>query len=160
MTIDCHAKFAGIEGESKHTAHAGEIDVISFAWGVHNPSTFANGTGSGTGQAVPLEMSFKHFYDKASPTLAKSCISGKHFDEVVMTVRKAGNESQQDFLKFTLKEVFITGVMPVGERGGDLVEQVSLSYKDIEAAYKPQESSGDLGAEVKFGWNLEEKTTR
>ena len=93
-----------------------------------------------------------HIYDKASPVLAKNCASGKHFPTVVLTARKAG-EGQKDFLKVTMKEVFVTSLAPSGGSEGDIVESVSASYKDIEFAYKPQDDKGGLGGEVKFGWN-------
>jgi type VI secretion system secreted protein Hcp len=56
--------------------------------------------------------------------------------------------------------VFITSVMPGGSAGGDVMEQVSCSYKDVEFAYKPQDDKGGLGGEVKFGWNVATTETR
>jgi type VI secretion system secreted protein Hcp len=93
-----------------------------------------------------------HIYDKASPVLAKKCAQGVHFPTVTLTARKSG-EGQKDFLKVTMKEVFITSVQPSGASQGDIMESVSMSYGDIEFAYKPQDDKGGLGGEVKFGWN-------
>lgn len=151
MTIDCHIKFDGVEGESAHKDHKGEINVLSWSWAVSNASS-PTGGGSGRGKALPGDFHFAHLYDKASPVLSKQCASGKHFPTVVMTSRKSG-EGQKDFLKVTMKEVFISSVAPQGASGGDIVESVSMSYKDIEFAYKPQDDKGGLGGEVKFGWN-------
>jgi type VI secretion system secreted protein Hcp len=91
--------------------------------------------------------------------LAKHCVGGKHFKDVKLTARKAG-EGQKDFLVVTMKEVFINSVQPGGSQGGDVMEQVSCSYKDIEFAYKPQDDKGGLGGEVKFGWNTATTETR
>jgi type VI secretion system secreted protein Hcp len=88
--------------------------------------------------------------------LAKKCAQGMHFKEVVVTSRKAG-EGQKDFLKVTMKEVFISNVQPAGSSGGDIAESVSMSYGDIGFEYKPQDEKGGLGGAVKFGWNV--KTT-
>jgi type VI secretion system secreted protein Hcp len=98
-------------------------------------------------------------YDKASPVLAKHCASGKHFATAKLTARKAG-EGQKDFLVLTMKEVFITHVSDGGGSGGDLTENVTCSYKDIEFAYKAQDDKGGLGGEVKFGWNIATTETR
>ena len=76
-----------------------------------------------------------------------------HFPNVVLTARKAG-EGQKDFLKVTMKEVYITSVSPAGSSGGDIGESVSMTYAEIEFAYKPQEKDGKLGGDVKFGWNV------
>ena len=59
-----------------------------------------------------------------------------------------------------MKEVFITSVSPSGGHGGEIIENVSCSYKDIEFAYKAQDDKGGLGGEVKFGWNVATTETR
>ena len=156
MSSDASIKFDGVDGES--VKPKGEIDVLSWNWGVSQPSGPAGG-GSGKGKAIPGDFHFTHMYDKASPVLAKKCVSGTHFKDAKLTARKAG-EGQQDFLVVTLKEVFITSVMPGGSTGGDILEQVTCSYKDVEFAYKPQDDKGGLGGEIKFGWDVAKTETR
>ena len=158
MSSDSHLKFEGVDGEAIHKDHKGEIEVLSWSWSVSQHAGTAGG-GSGKGKADPGEFSFVHVYDKASPVLAKQCVSGKHFATATLTSRKAG-EGQKDFLKVSLKEVLITSVQPAGSSGGDLVESVSCSYKDIEFEYKPQDDKGGLGGAVKFGWNVATTETR
>jgi type VI secretion system secreted protein Hcp len=129
--------------------------VLKWNWAVNNAASISGG-GSGRGKAVGGNFTFTHRYDKASPVLAKKCVGGNHFDEVVMTARKAG-DGQKDFLVVKMKEVFITGVQPSGSAGGDIVESVTMSYGSIDFSYKAQEEKGGTGGEVKFGWN--NKTT-
>ena len=155
MASDTHIKFDGIEGEATHADHKGEIEVLSWSWGVSNAGGISGG-GSGKGKADPGDFSFMHLYDKASPNLAKKCAQGLHFKEVTITSRKAG-EGQKDFLKITMKEVFVSSCQPSGSSGGDIMEAVSMSYGAIDFAYKPQDATGKLGGEVKFGWDV--KTT-
>lgn len=159
MTIDTNLKIAGVDGESTHKDHKGEIDLIAWSWDVRQESTAAAGTGSGKGKGIPGQLVFAHYYDKASPVLAKSCASGKHFADAVITCRKAG-EGQQDFLKVTLKQVLVTSVAPSASSGGEIAENVALSYADIEFEYKPQDDKGALGGAVKFGWNVATTETR
>jgi type VI secretion system secreted protein Hcp len=156
MSIDTHIKFDGVEGESTHEDHKGEIAILSWTWDVTNESNLAGG-GSGKGKATPGLLKFSHLYDKASPVLAKKCAQGVHFKDAVLTARKSG-EGQKDFLKITLKEVFVTAVEPSADSGGEISESVSASYAEIEFAYKPQDDKGGLGGEVKFAWN--NKTTK
>ena len=158
MAIDTHIKFDGVEGEATHKDHKGEIEVLSWSWGVSNSSSTAGG-GSGRGKANPGDMHMTHLYDKASPVLAKQCATGKHFKQVVLTSRKSG-EGQKDFLKVTMKEVFISSVQNAAGGDGGVMENVSLSYKDIEFEYKPQDDKGGLGGAVKFGWNVATTETR
>ncbi len=156
MAIDTHIKFDGVEGESTHADHKGEIDVLSWTWGVNNASNLSGG-GSGQGKAQPQDFHFTHRYDKASPILAKKCAQGVHFKEVLLTARKSG-EGQKDFMKVTMKEVFITSAQPGGGGDGSIMESVSMSYGSIDFSYKPQDEKGGLGGEVLFGWNI--KTTK
>lgn len=156
MAIDTHIKFDGVDGESTHKDHKGEIEVLSWSWGVSNASSVGSGGGSGKGKAAPGDFHFMHVYDKASPVLAKQCAQGKHFKQVVVTSRKAG-EGQKDFLKITMKEVFVSAVQPNGSQGGDIIESVGMSYGSVEFAYKAQDEKGGLGGEVKFAWDV--KTT-
>ena len=157
MAADTHIKFDGVEGESTHQDHKGEIEVLSWTWGISNASGAAAGGGSGRGRASPGEFHLTHHYDKASPVLAKKCAQGTHFPTVVMTSRKSG-EGQKDFLKVTMKEVFVTSVQPSGHSEGDLMESVSMSYGSVEFSYKAQDAKGGLGGEVKFAWDV--KTTK
>ena len=156
MAIDTHIKFDGVEGESTHKDHKGEIEVLSWSWGVSNASSVGSGTGSGRGKATAQDLHFNHYYDKASPVLAKQCASGKHFKEVVITSRKSG-EGQKDFMKITMKEVFISSVSNSGGGDGGIMESVSMSYGSVDFSYKAQDEKGTMGGEVKFGWNT--KTT-
>ena len=158
MSTDSHIKFDGVEGESTHKDHKGEIEVLSWSWNV-SQSASPTGGGSGRGKANPGDFVFTHTYDKASPVLAKQCASGKHFKDAKLTARKAG-EGQKDFFVLTMKEVFITSVSPSGGHGGEIIENVAFSYKDIEFAYKAQDDKGGLGGEVKFGWDVATTETR
>jgi len=152
MSIDCHLKLKGVDGESAHKDHKGEIEVLTWGWSVSNASSAGSGGGAGVGKGVPGDFVFSHLYDKAAPVIAKNCASGKHFDEAVVTVRKAG-DGQQDYLKCTMKQVFITSTNVGATGGGEVGETVHLSYGDIEFAYKAQDEKGALGGDIKFGWN-------
>ena len=158
MASDFHIKFDGVEGESVHKDHKGEIEILSWSWNLSNASSVGAGGRSGQGKANMGEFSFTHKFDKASPILAKKCAQGVHFKEVAMTARKAG-DGQKDFLVIKMKEVFVTHVAPSGAGGGDIHESVSCTYGNIEFAYKPQDEKGGLGGEVKFGWDKTQKIT-
>jgi type VI secretion system secreted protein Hcp len=155
-TIDAFLKIDGIDGESTHKGAEGQIEVVTFAWDLTNASNPGVGGGSGVGKAVPGYFSFVHQYDKASPTLAKSCASGKHLASAKLTVYKAG-EGQKDFMTVAMKQVMVVNVALNGSTGGEVSETAVLSYADIEFEYKPQDDKGALGGGVKFGLNV--KTT-
>ena len=159
MASDFHIKFSGVDGESAHKDHKGEIDVLSWNWSVSQPSGASSGGGSGKGKGIPGGFGFTHAYDKASPVLAKSCAGGKHFDTVKLVCRKAG-DGQKDYLTINMKEVLVTNLAPSASMGGDVTESVTCSYKDIEYIYKAQDAKGGVGGDVKFGWDTVSTETR
>ena len=63
---DTFIKFDGIPGESTSNDHPGEIEVLSWNWGLTAAQPPAGG-GGGTSRATPHALAFTHFYDKASP---------------------------------------------------------------------------------------------
>jgi type VI secretion system secreted protein Hcp len=158
MSIDCHLKLEGVKGESTHVKHKDEIALLSWSWDVANSSN-ASGGGMGVGKGVPGYLHFTKLYDNSSPTLSKNCAAGKHFKEATVSMSRAGGK-QEDFLVIKLKEVFITTHAVTASTGGDVNDQVSLTYRDIEFAYKPQKADGSLGGEVKFGWDRSTTETR
>ena len=154
MAIDTHIKFDGVEGESTHADHKGEIEVLSWSWGLSSTATPGGGGGSGAGKTLPKELRVVHRYDKASLMLAKNAASGRHVISAMLSARKAG-EGQKDFLKITMKEVFITSVsVSDSDLSDGPTEEVALSYSQIDFAYQPQDSKGGLGPAVKFDWNI------
>ena len=156
MSSDFHIKFDGVQGESAHKDHKGEIEILSWRWDVTQPSGASMGGGSGHGKAVAGEFVFTHRYDKASPILAKNCITGKHFKDAKITARKAG-DGQKVYLTITLKEVFITSVAPTAVSQGDIIEEVKCSYKVIEHEYQPQDDKGGMTGKVLIGWDVAER---
>ncbi|RFU48315.1 type VI secretion system tube protein Hcp [Paraburkholderia sp. DHOC27] len=158
-TIDSYMKIDGVDGESKHKGAEGQIEVNSFHWSIDNASNAVTGGGSGVGKAVPGLFEFTHNYDKASPTLAKACASGKHFANAKLTVSKAG-EGQKEFLTVTMKQVTIVHVGDEGIQNGNLNEAVGMAYADIEFDYKAQDDKGATSGSVKFGLDLRTTETR
>lgn len=158
-TIDCYVKIDGIEGESKHKGAEGQIEVQGFEWQVSNASNPTTGGGSGIGKATPGAFMFKHLYDKAAPTIQKSCATGKHIASVKFTMSKSG-DGQKEFLTVTMKQVTVSSVdMKCDERGYP-ENTVELSFADIEFEYKPQDDKGALGGAVKFGWDVRSTEVR
>lgn len=149
MATTTFIKLDGIEGEATHKDHKGEIEVLSWSWGLTRP--VPAGGGSGTGKATPLELRVVHRYDKASPMIAKRAAAGQHIASAVLSARKSG-EGQKDFLQVTMKEVFVTAVT-VSDAGEGPSEEVAMSYRSVEFAYSPSTAAGLPGAPVKFGWD-------
>lgn len=151
-TNDYFLKIDGIPGESTVKGHANEIELKSFSWGLSQANVSKTGAGGGAGKAVFDEFNFRALVSKASPLLFLNTAKGTHIKEVILTVRKAG-ENPIDYYKVTMSDVLISSYHSTGNNGGQPVDNVSLTFGKIEFEYKVQNSEGDSNS-VKGGWDL------
>ena len=154
MASDIFAKIGDIKGESPDDKHKGEIEVLSWSWGVTQSGTMAHGGGGGEGKANFNDFNFTHHIDKASPVLMKACATGEHIKEATITVRKAG-KGQQEFLIIKMADIIITGVAPSGAGdGAATAEHVALQFAKVDLEYKPQKPDGSLDAGIHFKYDI------
>jgi type VI secretion system secreted protein Hcp len=151
MATDIFAKLGDIKGESLDDKHKGEIEVLSWSWGVTNAVKVA-GSGAGQGKASFHDLSFTHKIDKASPVLMQACATGVHLKEATITHRKAG-KGQQEFLIIKMNDVIITAMTDAESPDGS-AETVSLTFAKIDLEYKPQKADGSLDAGIHFKYDL------
>lgn len=152
MAVDVFLKIGDIKGESKDSKHPGEIDVLSWSWGVAQTGSMSAGGGGGAGKAHFQDLSLMHALDKASPVLMKACATGEHIKEATLVARKAG-KGQQDYLIIKMKDVFITSVAPSGSSEHPM-ESVAIQFGSIDVEYKPQKEDGSLEAGVHFKYDI------
>jgi type VI secretion system secreted protein Hcp len=158
MSIDCHLKLDGVKGESTHDKHKDEITLLSFTGGESNSSnSMGGGMAVGKGKVEPIHITMK--YGTQSPVIAKHCFSGKHFTKGSIMCSIAGGK-QEDFLVIDMKEIFIMSHTVSANANGEVIEQVSMNYGDIEYKYKAQKADGSLAGEVKVGIDPRAQTTR
>jgi type VI secretion system secreted protein Hcp len=156
MAVDMFLKFTPeIKGDSQDDAHKDSIEVLSWSWGASQSGTMHRGTGGGAGKVSVQDITIVKYHDKATPNLWKLCCNGKHADEAVLTVRKAGGDSPVEYLKITLKEVLIANVSTGGSAGEEApTETVTLNFGEFKMEYTPQDEKGAGGAVIETGWNI------
>ena len=152
MASDIFAKIGDIKGESLDSKHKGEIEVLSWSWGLANSGSVSHGGGGGAGKATFHDLSFTHQIDKASPLLMRGCATGQHLKEATITHRKAG-KGQQEFLVIKMNDVIVTSVTS-GDSENTHLESVSLAFAKIDLEYRPQKADGSLDAGVHFKYDL------
>jgi len=156
MAVDTYIQFDGVEDESKADGHEKWSDILAWSWSASNAGQVTGG-GSGKGKADMGPLSFTKLYSKSSTVFAKKLTSGMHFDKVELHSRKSG-DGQQTFHTIVFKEAFIDSISVSCSSGGEMMENITMSYGFIEHAYKPQDAKGGLGGEVKASYDL--KTTK
>jgi type VI secretion system secreted protein Hcp len=154
MSVDMFLKIDDIEGESVDDIHGGEIDILSWSWGMTQPGTTHSGPGGGAGKVNVQDLSFTHYVDKSSANLMKMCCNGKHFKEATLVVRKAG-ETPLEYMIITMEGGLITSLSTGGSGGDDrIMENVTLNFSKFKAEYVPQKEDGSGDASVIAGWDI------
>lgn len=153
MPMRMFAKIDGIPGESTDAKHKGEIEVLSFSWGVSNAVATGSGGGAGVGRPTFQHVSFSHVVDRASPLLVQSCALGQHIKTATLTQSRAG-KTAADFLQYKFEDVVVTAVTEAGPADQPLSEHVSLAYAKVHIAYSPQKADGSLDTPITFGYDL------
>jgi type VI secretion system secreted protein Hcp len=156
MAVDMFLKMKPeVKGESEDSTHKGSIDVLAWSWGASNSGTAHMGGGAGSGKVNVQDLSLTKYVDSASPNLLLACCNGKHFDEALLTVRKAGGEEPIEYIKIMMNKVLITSISTGGSGGEDrLTENVSLNFAKAKLVYTPQKEQGGPDNEIKTGWDI------
>ncbi|SAK54163.1 Hcp family type VI secretion system effector [Caballeronia ptereochthonis] len=154
MAQDIFIKISGIDGESQDAAHKNEIEVKNWGWEISQQSSMHMGSGGGAGKAAVEDLSFEHLVDRASPNLMKYCLTGKHIDQALLTVRKAGG-NPLEYLKITMNDVVVTKVQPSGSNSDTGIrELVRLSFARVKQEYVVQNAQGGSGGAVTASYDI------
>src|SRR5215471_4391733 len=131
MAFDAFLKLDGIQGESLDHKHKGEIEVLSFSWGVSNPTTIGSATGgAGSGKVKFNEFSIVKNMDTASPLLFEKACEGQQIPNGFFTL--TDRATGLAFYKIHFETVFITSVQPASSPGGNsALEQLSFAFGEV-----------------------------
>ena len=155
MGMDVFLKIEGCDGESVDDAHAGEIDVLAWDWGMSQSGSTHTGMGSGSGKVNVRDLNITKNVDKATPNLMKTCCNGTHYPEALLTVRKAGGAAPVEYYMLRMRPVMITNIESGGSGDGDrLQETVTLNFGKMEVDYTPQKDDGSADAAIHIGWDI------
>jgi type VI secretion system secreted protein Hcp len=141
-----------IQGESRDHAHAGEIEVHDWDWGLHNKASFQL-TGDQAAQHTKVQHLIIHkMFDKSSPTLMGYCAYGKKIPEGTLTCRKNDGENQVEFLIIKLIDIKVNEVKwgVKGEDARGFPEILELSFLKVRATYQTQIQDGSLAGATEF----------
>jgi type VI secretion system secreted protein Hcp len=136
--VDAYLQIDGINGES--TTKPGWIEVSSFQWGASRGLSSPTGGSADRESSAPSvsEITITKTVDKASPLLAMSATSGKHYGSVMLQVRKAGGQP----INYVLSDVTIS---KYGHSGGGDRPQESLSLNFTKITMRSDGASGASG---------------
>jgi type VI secretion system secreted protein Hcp len=159
MAMDMFIKIGDVGGESRDKVHVGEIDVMSWSWGISNSGSAHVGGGAGAGKANVQDLSFTKYIDKSSCKLLLAACNGHHYDTAVLVVRKAGT-LPLEYVTITMSEVLVTSVSTGGSGGEDrLTENVTLNFAKVQVDYKEQGPTGVVVSTPTMTWDIAANVT-
>jgi type VI secretion system secreted protein Hcp len=155
MPGNLHLKIDSIPGESRKDGHENQIELESVSWDLMQAATAHTAHGSGAGRVKAGDFTFTKFVDKSDSGLAKSCATGDHIDEATIYCEKAGGEKSVEYLKFVLKQVFVTSYGCTAHSEGEVaMSHGSLSYAEYQMTCTPQEAEGTAGAQAEHSFSV------
>jgi len=136
---DMFLKVQGVTGEASDTDHKGEIDIVSWSWGMRSQYEGA----LARSKAKINDLTVVKRADRASVTLMQYLRNHKIADQALLTVRKAG-QTPLEYLTIDMKKVRIVSINHETQ-GTELEERVTLGFSSVEVTYTPQGASGGKG---------------
>jgi type VI secretion system secreted protein Hcp len=139
-----------ISGEAHDDKHKGEIEVLSWSWGMQGKPSLGGGTASG--KATIRELKITKKVDKSSTGLMTALRSNEVIKTAVLTLRKVGT-TPLEYLKITIEDGRILSLdIEAGDTAGSptLFERVSFSFNKIGIEYTPQGPDGHPLGSTKF----------
>jgi len=136
------AKHGQINGEAQDDKHKGEIEVLSWSWGMQGKPSL--GGGGASGKATMRELRIIKNVDKASTALMSALRTNEVIKEGILTLRKTGT-TKIEYLKITIQDGRVVALeVEAGDAtgGSTLLERVSFSFNKIAVEYTPQGGDG------------------
>jgi type VI secretion system secreted protein Hcp len=155
MAIDAFLKLGDLTGESPVKGYEEQIQLLAWSWGMSQSGTTHMATGGGAGKVNVQDLSFTHYVDSSSAPMIHACCTGKHFEEAVLTLRKAGGEALP-YLVITMTDLLITSVS-TGASGGEdqQTENVTINFAKFKYSYQPQDKTGGKkGGSIDVEYNI------
>ena len=147
-------KIDGIPGDSADAKHKGEIELVSFQWGLtQSGTTSGGGGGGGAGKVQFQDFHFTQRTQRSSPPLMLACASGQHIKGAVLTGRSSG-KVQLEFLTVKMTDVLVSSFQEAAQEPDTPLESVSLDFAKIEFTFREQGAAGKPAGEIKAGWDL------
>lgn len=166
MSFDafCYSKShkASIPGETQDAEmnKLGAFEILSFELGAENVINIGSVTGGGgAGKATFKEFNITKKTDTASCGLFHALVTGEHFDDFFIELRRSGQAVKEGksgitFLKFEFRMVLVQDLTWSGSDGDDICEEaVIFQYGAIEMSYFPQGKDGKMQAPQVKRWS-------
>jgi type VI secretion system secreted protein Hcp len=156
MSVQIVLKLGDIKGESIVEGHIGDIDVVSWSWGITQTGSSHIGSGGGAGAADVHDLTITKYVDKASPNIASFCYTGAPVPkETILTCIKVGGgspdkQNKVEFVKITMGgTVMISSFSPAGAGSDErFTETITIHFSQVQYEYTTQKADNTKGETI------------
>ncbi|MGO4854395.1 Hcp family type VI secretion system effector [Phaeovulum sp. W22_SRMD_FR3] len=158
-----HASSIPGETQDDDMAKLKACEILSFELGAQNVINIGSITGGGgAGKATFKEFTVTKKTDTASTGLFQALVTGQHFDDMFIELRRsggAGDKSGATFMKFEFRMVMVQDINWSGSDGDDVCnETVVFQFGAIEISYFAQDKTGKMGTPKVTRWSRVKNT--
>jgi type VI secretion system secreted protein Hcp len=138
----------GIPGDSTAKGFEGQIELLTWAWGVDNSASLGSGGGGGSGKATPRDVVVLAESGIQSPPLLLDTNTGRHVQSALLSCVRPGKKAFT-FMTLNFEELLVTSyaVTPDPTNGFPL-DLVHLVFAKITQTVFPQNADGSAGTPV------------
>lgn len=147
------AKLVG-ETQDEGMKDKNAFEVMSFELGAENTINIGSVSGGGgAGKATFKEFTVTKKTDTATTDLFKALVTGKHFGDLVVELRRSGEADTASggvFLRFEFALVMVQDISWSGSDGDDICEEtVIFQYGAMKVQYYAQGAGGKMATAAK-----------
>jgi len=162
MSFDafCHLPGSNVKGETQDDAMSAvdAFEILEFGIGAKNNINIGSiSGGGGAGKAEFNQLTIKKKTDTGSAALFANLCEGKHFDDMIIELRRSGGAagaSGATFLKFEFKLVMIEEINWSGSDGDDICEEeLTIEYGAMKVTYYQQDKQGKMKEHSNAMWS-------
>ena len=154
-----YMQIPGITGEVTNNKYVGWIQVNAFSAGITTPISISTGGGAGAGKPSCKPLTVIKPLDVTSPELAKDAALGTRLSSVILVAVSGSGAESREFLRFTLKNAFISSVLFGGDTNvSSRTETATISAEQLEITATPQRIDGSGGQTVSTQFNCAANT--
>ena len=161
MAVDYYLKIDGVAGLSK--SMQGYIDIVSWNWGVSNPTMRGRGTYAqhAEGKASFQDFTIIKVVDPTTPNIVSNMFKGQHIKNAQLIARRTGTTggTPQQFLEIKFEDLLVSSHHFSGSTEGAMIEEsITFRFRKIYFSASALKEGADQGAKH-AGWDLNRQVT-
>jgi type VI secretion system secreted protein Hcp len=151
----------GVPGPSTAKGFEGQIELLTWAWGVDSSgSVGGSGGGGGAGKATPRDVIALADSGIQSPTLMLNANTGHHLQSALISCVRSAKKATTTFMTLKFEELLVTSYAVTPDPTNALpLDLIHLEFARITLTVVAQNADGSPGIPVVTSYDYETQKT-